>query len=140
MDTGNYFSDAELHLLDANDMQKHNMYNLRDKILNPIRKHFGKAIYCTSGHRSPAHNARVGGAADSTHLCENGYAAADISSPHVKIIDLFHHIRLTYPYAQLILEEDQGVIHVALNIEDVKNSKYIATRKLVYEVWDEKKV
>ena len=37
-------------------------------VLQCIREHFGKAVTITSGYRTPAHNAAVGGAKSSQHL------------------------------------------------------------------------
>jgi uncharacterized protein YcbK (DUF882 family) len=36
--------------------------------LQVLRNHIGKPIHINSGYRSPAHNARVGGAVNSMHL------------------------------------------------------------------------
>lgn len=45
------------------------------EVLEKIRAHFGAPVTISSGYRSPAHNAKVGGAAQSQHLYG---AAADI--------------------------------------------------------------
>ena len=37
-------------------------------VLQCIREHFGRAVTITSGYRTPAHNAAVGGAKNSQHL------------------------------------------------------------------------
>ena len=37
-------------------------------LLQCIREHFGKAVTITSGYRTPAHNAKVGGSKSSQHL------------------------------------------------------------------------
>jgi uncharacterized protein YcbK (DUF882 family) len=44
-------------------------------ILQHLRQHFGKPITISSGYRSPAHNAKVGGSPTSQHM---GGKAADI--------------------------------------------------------------
>mgnify|MGYP000769249454 CR=1 FL=1 len=44
-------------------------------LLQCIREHFGKAVTITSGYRTPAHNAKVGGSKSSQHLLGR---AADI--------------------------------------------------------------
>jgi uncharacterized protein YcbK (DUF882 family) len=38
------------------------------EILQKIRTHFGKAVVINSAYRTPAHNKKVGGAAQSQHL------------------------------------------------------------------------
>ena len=38
------------------------------ELLEQLRAHFGKAVTITSGYRTPAHNAAVGGAKNSQHL------------------------------------------------------------------------
>lgn len=45
-------------------------------VLQNIRAHFGKPVTITSAYRTPAHNKKVGGVADSMHLYG---AAADIT-------------------------------------------------------------
>lgn len=37
-------------------------------VLQQIRAHFGKPVMITSAYRTPAHNAKVGGVANSQHL------------------------------------------------------------------------
>ena len=44
-------------------------------LLQCIREHFGKPVYITSGYRTAAHNAKVGGSKSSQHLLGK---AADI--------------------------------------------------------------
>ena len=125
-----YFSDEELHLLDATTQEKVYMWYLKDKILNPVREALGK-MTCTSGHRNEKHNREVGGAKNSHHLCNNGYAAADLIPSNVALEELFKYIRDSYSYAELILEHDQGIIHVSMNIDPEKNTKRTSRRKLV---------
>ena len=49
------------------------------KVLDPVRDKFGKPIKVNSGYRCPKHNAKVGGAKHSQHLCGQ---AADICAEH----------------------------------------------------------
>ena len=127
----NYFSDEELHIFDARQDQKEFMYHLRDTVLNPVREKMG-TITCTSGHRNPVHNKNVGGAKNSHHLCEDGYAAADLLPHKCTIEELFKEIKDNYTYAELILEYDQGIVHVSKNINPNKNNKRKSRRKLVH--------
>ena len=54
-----------------------NLIALVDKVLDPLRKLYGKPIVVTSGYRSPALNSAVGGAKSSQHTTGQ---AADIRS------------------------------------------------------------
>lgn len=54
-------------------------------VLQCIREHFGKPVTITSGYRTPAHNAVVGGAKSSQHLLGR---AADIRVPGVSVEDV----------------------------------------------------
>ena len=54
-------------------------------VLQCIREHFGKAVTITSGYRTPAHNAKVGGSKSSQHLLGR---AADIRVQGVSVEDV----------------------------------------------------
>ena len=57
---------------------KENIEALVENCLDPVRALFGKPIKVNSGYRCRKHNAEVGGATRSQHLCQDGSAAADI--------------------------------------------------------------
>ena len=54
-------------------------------VLQCIREHFGKAVTITSGYRTAAHNAEVGGSKSSQHLLGR---AADIRVQGVSVEDV----------------------------------------------------
>ena len=54
-------------------------------LLQCIREHFGKPVTITSGYRTPAHNAKMGGAKSSQHLLGR---AADIRVQGVSVEDV----------------------------------------------------
>lgn len=68
-------------------------------VLQCIREHFGKAVTITSGYRTPAHNAAVGGAKSSQHLLGR---AADIRVEGVSVENVA-------AYAESLMPEWGGV-------------------------------
>lgn len=75
---------------------------LCEKVLDPLRNAVGRGIRVNSGYRSPALNARVGGARNSQHLFGE---AADLQCPGVPVLALFQKvIAIGLPFDQLIYE------------------------------------
>ena len=89
---------------------------LCDKVLEPVRAHYGRPVVINSGYRGKTLNEAVGGAASSQHC--NG-EAADIEVPGVANADLAKWIEANLTYDQLILEcykrgvPDSGWVHVS---------------------------
>lgn len=78
------------------------LQRLVDLILQPLRTDLNRPIVVSSGYRSPAVNAAIGGAAGSAHMAGR---AADISVPGMTIADVCRRIAaLRLPYRQLIHE------------------------------------
>lgn len=82
-----------------------NMRWLCQKVLEPLRQHFGKPISINSGYRCPELNRAVGGARNSYHM--KGRAADIPFKP-----GYLAYIRDHLPYVELINEGRW--IHVAL--------------------------
>lgn len=89
---------------------------LCEKVLEPVRAHYGSAVTINSGYRGPVLNKAVGGAATSQHC--NG-EAADIEVAGIANGDLANWIETNLDYDQLILEcykrgiPDSGWVHVS---------------------------
>jgi hypothetical protein len=112
---------------------------LAEKVLQPVRDHFGKGVKVNSGFRHPEVNAKVGGSKTSDH-CRG--QAADIEIPGVANADLAAWIRDNLEFRQLILEfytpgvPDSGWVHVSYVAEDNKKqvlTAYKKNGKTVYE-------
>lgn len=96
------------------------------EVLDPLREAFGKAIIVTSGFRCAALNSMVGGVYNSHHLCEDGYAAADITAKdkadNRRLFDLAQELGL--PFCQLIWEKGNGEhpkwVHISYNMDDIR--------------------
>lgn len=104
------------------EQQKKYIEALIDNVLDPIREEYGKPVYVNSGFRCRELNKKVGGVDGSHHLCENGYAAADITARSKEENKLLFGIciALNLPFCQLIDESNFSWIHVSYNEDDVK--------------------
>lgn len=65
------------------------------KILEKVRKHFGRPVYVTSGNRNKAHNLKAGGEPDSMHLLG---IAADFKVMGIPAKEVYNYIDSQYPY------------------------------------------
>ena len=103
--------------IDNTPDQEHldNAFELFDKVVQPVRNHFGPTTI-NSGYRGPELNKAVGGSSRSQHC--NG-EAVDIEIPGVANYNTAKWIEDNLEYDQLILEfytpgiPDSGWIHVS---------------------------
>jgi hypothetical protein len=109
-----------------------NLKTLAEKILQPVREHYGKSVKVNSGYRSPEVNASVGGSKTSDH-CKG--QAADIEITGVANGDLAKYIAENYKFTQVILEfytqgiPDSGWVHVSYDANDLKCQTLTAVKK-----------
>ena len=114
------------------DTELENLKILCEKVLQPVRDHYGKGVKVNSGFRHPLVNAKVGGSPRSDH-CKG--MAADIEIPGVPNADLAEWIQDNLDYTQLILEfytpgvPDSGWVHVSYNQYDLKKQTLTAMSK-----------
>jgi len=105
---------------------------LAEKVLQPVRDHFGKGVKVNSGFRHPNVNAAVGGSKTSDH-CRG--QAADIEIPGVPNAELAEWIKANLSFTQLILEfytpgiPDSGWVHVSYNPDNLKKQDMTAVKK-----------
>ena len=105
---------------------------LCEKILQPVREHYGKGVKVNSGFRHPEVNAKVGGSKTSDH---GKGQAADIEIPGIPNADLAIWIMDNLEYTQLILEfytpglPDSGWVHVSYDPANLKKQNLTATKK-----------
>ena len=104
---------------------------LCEKVLQPVRDHFGKGVKCNSGFRSPETNRATGGSVTSDH-CKG--QAADIEIPGVPNAELAQWIMDNLDYTQLILEfytpgiPDSGWVHVSYDPDNLKKQELTAMK------------
>lgn len=115
-----------------------NLKVLCEKVLQPVREHYGKGVKVNSGFRHPDVNAAVGGSKTSDH-CKG--QAADIEIPGVANAELAQWIANNLEYTQVILEfytqgiPDSGWVHVSYDPANLKKQQLTATKnngKTVY--------
>ena len=87
-------------------------------VLQCIREHFGKPVVITSGYRTAAHNAAVGGAKRSQHLLGR---AADIRVEGVSVEDVA-------VYAESLLHNWGGVGRYPVKAGRAKGWVHVDTR------------
>jgi len=99
---------------------------LIDKVLNPIRENYGKAIYINSGYRCPELNnhKKIKGVKNSQHLSLAREAAADIDTRkgakeneklYKLIIKMMKNREIIFD--QCIDEKDFQWIHISIKLE-----------------------
>jgi len=109
-----------------------NLKLLCEKVLQPVRDHFGKGVKVNSGYRSPEVNSSVGGSRTSDH-CQG--QASDIEIPGIPNAELAEWIKDNLEFRQLILEfytpgiPDSGWVHVSYDPADLKKQVLTATKK-----------
>jgi len=110
-----------------------NLKTLCDKVLQPVREHFGKSVTVNSGYRSPELNSSpaVGGSKTSDH-CRG--MAADIEIAGIPNAELAQWIMDNLDYTQLILEfytqgvPDSGWVHVSYDPNNLKKQELTAVK------------
>jgi len=108
-----------------------NFKKLAENIFEPIRKHFGVPIHLSSGYRSKALNAAIGGSATSQH-CTGEAIDIDMDGSANGVTNkmVFDYIKANLNFDQLINEFDYSWVHVS----------YESTGKQRKQILDAKKV
>jgi len=110
-----------------------NLKTLCDKVLQPVRDHFGKPIKISSGYRSPELNSSpaVGGSKTSDH-CKG--MAVDFEIEGLSNPEVATWIMENLTYSQLILEfyvqgqPNSGWIHCSYNPEKLTKQELTAVK------------
>ena len=109
-----------------------NLKRLAEKVLQPVRDHYGKGVKVNSGYRHPEVNAKVGGSKTSDH-CKG--QAADIEIPGVPNADLAKWVAENLDFTQVILEfytqgiPDSGWVHVSYDPANLKKQTLTAVKQ-----------
>ena len=119
-----------------------NLITTANKILQPVRDHYGIPFTPSSGYRSPALNRAVGGSKDSQH---SKGEAVDFEVPGISNYDLATWIKKNIEFDQLILEfytpggdPNSGWVHCSYR--EGSNRKELLTAYKVKTRWGKKTV
>jgi zinc D-Ala-D-Ala carboxypeptidase len=100
---------------------------LCQKVLEPVREHFGKPVIVTSGYRAPRVNMAVGGSGSSQHC--NG-EAVDFTVAGESNLAVCQWIHANLDYDQLIYEfGEPGWVHCSYSAHRMRNQELTARRK-----------
>jgi uncharacterized protein YcbK (DUF882 family) len=112
-----------------------NLTLLAEKVLQPVRDHYGKGVKVNSGYRSLAVNAAVGGVQGAKPSDHTRGLAADIEIPGVPNHELAEWVAANLPFTQVILEfytrgvPDSGWVHVSYDPADLKKQTLTAVKE-----------
>lgn len=117
-----------------------NLKELAENIFEPIREHFGVPIYISSGYRSQALNAAIGGSMNSQH--SRGMAIdIDMDGTNIKNSAIFEYAK-TLPFDQLIWEfgtkDNPDWVHISYSPLNRKQILY-ATKSYGKTVYNKSK-
>jgi zinc D-Ala-D-Ala carboxypeptidase len=100
---------------------------LCERVLEPVRAHFGKPVIITSGYRSPRLNTAIGGSVSSQH-CKG--QACDMHVWNTPDLDVAQWIMRSLKFDQLILEyPPEGWVHVSYDAARLRNMELTAKRR-----------
>ena len=112
-----------------------NLKVLCEKVLQPVRDHFGRGVKVNSGFRSLAVNAAVGGVQGAKPSDHTRGMAADIEIPGLPNAELAQWIEANLEYTQVILEfytqgiPDSGWVHVSYDLANLKKQSLTAVKR-----------
>ena len=104
---------------------------LCEHVLDPLREAWGKPLKVTSGFRTPALNAAIGGAKNSQHMCTGMEAAVDLDPGDLEQVKALAEVaKKTIFFDQLIAEGIGGGswLHVSTRM-DGKNRLQVLNLK-----------
>ena len=117
---------------------------LAENIFQPIRNHFGKPIWISSGYRSKALNEAIGGSKTSQH-CKGEAMDIDMDGKGGPTnVEIFNYIKDNLPFDQLIWEfgtnDNPDWVHVSYKKGGPQRGQILTAKrnsagKTYYENW-----
>jgi hypothetical protein len=112
-----------------NEKEYDNLKYLAEKVLQPLRDHFGSPINITVAFRCKKLNDAVGGSKTSFHVQA---AAADIDNDNMKVSnkEIFEYIKDNLDFTELINEFNYSWIHVGILKGREKEKEVLEAKKV----------
>ena len=113
----------------------YNLFDITNKILQPVREHFNIPIIPSSGYRCEELNTKIGGSKHSDHMYGK---AVDFEVPGIPNYDLAIWIKNNLKYKKLILEHyipvskggdiNSGWVHISYDKEFLLNKEFTISK------------
>jgi uncharacterized protein YcbK (DUF882 family) len=121
-----FFDYCEFGITDETDISiKENIKKLVVNVMEKIRAEYGMPIYITSGYRTPEHNKKVGGVANSQHIY--GEACDFTGRDFRRLLRIIEEIddKGLLNYDQLIIYRKRQFIHVSYMNRSINRNQKI---------------
>jgi hypothetical protein len=120
-----------------------NMKLLCEKVLQPVRDHFGRSIFLSSGYRSAALNAKTPGASSTSQHCTGEAVDIDMDGTEVSNKEVFDFIKEHLEFDQLVWEfgtdANPDWVHVSFESTGKQRKQVLKAvkqgKKTVYRVY-----
>ena len=121
-----FFDYHEFGISDETDISiKENIKKLVVNVIDKIQSEYGMPIYITSGYRTPEHNKKVGGVANSQHIY--GEACDFTGRDFKRLLRIINEMdnKGLLNYDQLIIYRKRQFIHVSYRNESINRNQLI---------------
>jgi uncharacterized protein YcbK (DUF882 family) len=107
-----------------------NLKILAEKIFQPIRSHFGRPIFISSGYRSAALNKATPGASTTSQHSRGEAIDIDMDGTEISNKEIFDFIRENLEFDQLINEFDYSWVHVSYSSSGKQRKQILVASKV----------
>jgi zinc D-Ala-D-Ala carboxypeptidase len=107
-----------------------NLKLLAENIFEPIREHFGRPIFISSGYRSAALNKATLGASTTSQHSKGEALDIDLDGTEISNKQVFEFIKNNLNFDQLINEFDYSWVHVSFSSTGKQRKQILSATKV----------
>ena len=107
-----------------------NLKLLAENIFEPIREHFGRPIFISSGYRSAALNKATPGASTTSQHSKGEALDIDLDGTEISNKQVFEFIKNNLNFDQLINEFDYSWVHVSFSSTGKQRKQILSATKV----------